>query len=228
MIRKAFWNWMKPLALFGAEDEPETEEAGSEEEESEESTETRQVTAKELETMTARAADKASRKSKRDLAVEYGFENFGAFKEFIDSSKQAQESAQTEQERKLAEAEKSQKDYEAKARDLARKELNLQVSTAVVGAGVSDKKRIDRIAALVQMGLDPEILEDEDAWDEAITASLQEVKTDMPELFSKAGSAGSGDGGARGGSAPKTDEEAEAQKALQDKYLKRGLVVYSE
>ncbi len=216
----------KVFFLQGAEDEPEVDET-DETPETEESPETREVTAKELESMTARAAERASRKRQKELASEYGFDSWGKFKEWIETQQQAQQEAQSEQERQLAEAEKTRKDYEAKAAELARKNLELQVQTAVVGAGITDKKRIDRIAALVQMGLDPDILEEEDAWEQAITSALQEVRDDVPELFAKAGgSPGSGDGGAHGPSTPPGNEEAERQKQIEDRYRSRGLVSY--
>lgn len=223
MIRRTF---RKLFPLWGAEDESDDQEEKTEET-SEETSETREVSASELEKMTARAADKATRKSRKDFAAQHGFESFSQLEEFIKSQKQAQQESLDETEKALQEADRTKKEFEARQSDLRDRELELAISTAIVGAGIAAPERIKRITALVQMDLEPEVKDDQDSWPDAITSALQEVKDDMPELFSaKVGSAGSGDGGARGKSEQDRDEKAEKEKQLEENYARRGMVLY--
>lgn len=214
MIRKLFPLW----GAEGDDDDPEVEETST-------TDESRSITTSELEQMTARAADKASRKARREIASDLGFDSLVELKEYVSTVKKAEVEAQDEQTKALQEAERSRKEFEAKMADLTEQRLNLLITQKVVGAGVGDPKRSSRIAALVRDDLDPEVFVEEDAWDEAVTAALQAVKADMPELFAKSG-VGSGDGGAHGKSTDETDESAEKEKQLTTHYLNRGMVEY--
>lgn len=214
MIRKLFPLW----GAEGDDDDPEVEETST-------TDESRSITTSELEQMTARAADKASRKARREIASDLGFDSLVELKEYVSTVKKAEVEAQDEQTKALQEAERSRKEFEAKMADLTEQRLNLLITQKVVGAGVGDPKRSSRIAALVRDDLDPEVFVEEDAWDEAVTAALQAVKADMPELFAKSG-VGSGDGGAHGKSTDETDEGAEKEKQLTTHYLNRGMVEY--
>lgn len=216
MIRKLF--------LIGAEDDEEVTEE-SEEKSPETKDTSRTLTSDELEQMTARAADKAKRKQLRDLASEFGFSNAAELKAFVESKKTADQDALDEQTKAVQEAERTRKEYEAKQSVLVERELELAITRQVIAAGVSDSKRIDRITALIKLDLDPELIEDEESWDETIAATLTAARTDVPELFGKA-SQGSGDGGARGPSTEDTDEAATREKQLRDEYTNAGFIPY--
>lgn len=216
MIRKMFLLW-------GAEGEEEEE--GTEEESPETKPTSRTLTGEELEQMTARAADKAKRKQLRDLASEMGFANAGELKAFVESKKTADQESLDEQTKAVQEAERTRKEFEARTSALLSEKLDLAIARKVIGAGVSDSKRIDRISALIKLDLDPELIEDEESWEEAIVATLAAAKADVPELFGKT-SQGSGDGGARG---PSTDDEDDAdkkKKQLEEEYTNAGYIPY--
>ena len=190
--------------------------------------EVREISQSELDKMTARAADKAVRKARREMASDMGFENLGNLKEFVEGKQAADEAATDEQTKALQEAERSKKESEAATSALAEKSLNLTISMQVVAAGVADEKKVQRIAALVREDLDSDLLSDEDGWDEAVGSALHDLQEDMPELFIKAG-VGSGDGGAHGKSTEVLTEEekvAASEKVLRDEYEAKGLVFH--
>ena len=220
MIRKLFLLWgSEGEGEEGAEGaEGQAEESGSEE-----ADETRSITTKDLEAMTARAADKASRKTRRELASDLGFDNMAGLKDFVDAQKAAQDEATDEQTKALQEAERSKKEYDAGKSDLVEQKLQLQISMAVVGAGLADPKKVQRVAALVRDDLDEDILDEED-WSGAVADALKELQGDMPELFAKSG-LGSGDGGAQGQSTETPEEEAaEKEKQLIKSFEDKGLI----
>jgi hypothetical protein len=219
MIRKLFLLW-------GSEGEGESEETAAEEttEESTSEDESRTITTKELEAMTARAADKAQRKAKRELASTLGFENMAGLQEFVESQKAAQDAATDEQTKALQEAERSKKEYEAGKSDLAEQKLQLEISMAVVAAGLADPRKVQRVTALVRDDLDEDILDEED-WSGAVADALKELQGDMPELFAKSGF-GSGDGGSKGKSTDDDDDEAAKEKQLIESYEKQGLIYH--
>lgn len=222
MIRNLFLLWgSEGDDDEGAEGaEGQTEESGSEGDD-----ETRTITTKDLEAMTARAADKATRKAKRELASTLGFDNAAGLQEFVETQKAAQDEATDEQTKVLQEAERSKKEYEAGKSDLSEQKLQLSISMAVVSAGLSDPKKVQRVAALVRDDLDEDVL-DEDDWSGAVAEALKELQGDMPELFVKSGH-GSGDGGAQGGSTQTDEEKAAAEeKQLIESYEKQGLVYH--
>jgi len=187
----------------------------------------RELTDEEMSKMTAQAADKASRKTRRDIASDMGFDSMKDLQEFVGSKKEADDAALDEQTKALQDAERTKKEYEAQLSDLSGQRLTLDISQAVISSGVVDKAKAKRVAALVRDDLDPESIEDEGSWEAAITVALQSVKDDMPELFVASGS-GSGDGGAHGDAPTLTDEEKEAarQKQLKDEYEKQGLIYH--
>lgn len=222
MIRKLFLLW-------GAEDDEDgsTDDGGSGASSSDDQkSETRTISTDELEAMTARAADRATRKAKKELASSLGFESLNDLNEFVSTKKEADEAAQDEQTKALQEAERARKEYEAKVSSLADERLSVAIDRAVVGAGIGEPKRASRIAALVRDDLETDILEDEDGWEEAITAALQAVKGDMPELFAKAAGFGSGDGGSKGKSS-EDDDGADKEKQLVGHYQKKGMIEYN-
>lgn len=216
--------------LWGSEEEGEGEDGGDggDPPEPPNEPEPRTLTAKELEAITARSADRASRKATKDLAKEFGFESVADLKAWAEAQRKAEKDAMDDKDRALAEAAEATRAAEALRSSLASDRLDTEIIRAVLAEGVTDKKKQNRIAVLVRTDLDSDLVNDEDAWEEAITEALSSVKEDTPELFAaaKAGGHGSGDGGARGGSAPKPDDEAAAQKKLQDEFEKRGLVSY--
>jgi hypothetical protein len=221
MIR--FWDLVR---LYGAEEEEEEEE---EEETPPTPDPERTLTAKELDAIIGRATDRASRKAGKELAKELGFENLGELKTWAASQRKAESDAMDEKDRALKEAEEEKKQAAALRSSLASDRLDLAIERAVVAEGVIDQKKLDRISAMVRIDLDPDLVNDENDWEEAIAEALSSVKEDTPELFAqKAGSAGhgSGDGGARGDSKKDEDKEAERQKAIEDEYAKRGLISY--
>ena len=223
MIRKLFFLW-------GAT--PDGEEEGGEVEGGETPEPTtpsvREMTDEEMSKMTAQAADKASRKTRRDIASDMGFDSMKDLQEFVGSKKEADDEALSEQAKAVQDAERTKKEYEAGLSDLSGKRLGLEISQAVIDAGVADKAKARRVAALVRDDLDTESLEDEGTWEQSITVALQSVKDDMPEFFVKAGFGG-GDGGAHGDSEDElTDEqkEAAATKKIRDEYEAKGLIYH--
>jgi len=220
MIRKLFLLW-------GADDEgsDDGDDGGDPTGTPDPTPEVREITQGELDKMAARAADKASRKARRDIASDMGFENLGNLKEFVEGKKAADDAATDEQTKVLQEAERSKKENEAATSALAEKSLALTISMQVVAAGVADQKKVQRIAALVRDDLDSEVLSDEEDWDEVVGSALQELQTDMPELFVKSG-VGSGDGGAHGDSVTDEDKDAARQKELREEYEKQGLLYH--
>lgn len=214
------------LRLFGADgegdegEEPEGDSSGSDDGSGDN---TRSLTTDELEKMTARAADRASRRATKALAEELGFETVGQLKEWASETKEAQEEAKSEDEkareelaRRTAEAEKAQ-------RQLRTQRLSVEIDKAIVRAGVTDEKKLDRLQTLVYA----EVAEsdDEDAWVSEIEEALDGLKTDMPELFSGKKSHGSGDGGSRGpAGSDDSDESEEEEEAWRDEYARKGMI----
>ena len=220
MIRKYLF------PFWGAEEEGEGEE--EETPEIVETPSTKELTAEEIEKMTARAADRSARKARKGLAEELGFEDLNTFKDWVQAQQAAEKEAMNEKDRAIQEAKEAKAAAEALQNNLASERLDLAVQRHVVGAGISESKKIQRVAALVRLDLDADIINDEDAWDEAITEALTSVKEDAPELFAEAGSKGfgSGDGGARGRSDKEEDKEAENRKKLEKEFAERGLIAY--
>ncbi len=225
MIRRLFLLW-------GAEGdeggEEAGEESGSEQEPNPTATPTtRELTAEEIENMTARAADRSARKTKKDLAKEYGFDNVSSFEEWVKSQREAEREAMDEKDRAVAEAEQARQQAEALRNNLASERLDLAIERQVVATGITDTKKLQRVAALVRLDLDSDIINEEDVWDESITAALSAVKEDTPELFGATGSNfGSGDGGARGKPTPDDDPEAEQRKKFEKQFADKGMVTY--
>lgn len=213
--------------FWGAEDDDPEEEEGSPPQPSPEPS-TRELTAKEIEQMTARAADRSARKARKDLATELGFEDFGKFQTWVQAQQAAEKEALDEKDRAIQEAKEAQAQAEALRNNLASERLDIAVQRQVLAAGVSDEKRMSRVAALVRLDLDPDLINDEDAWDEGIAEALSSVKEDAPELFGtqSPGGPGSGDGGARGRSTVTPDKEADERKKLEKEFADRGLVSY--
>lgn len=215
----------KYLLLWGAEDD----DTGDGEDPPEIVTEpsTKELTAEEIEKMTARAADRSARKARKSLAEELGFEDLNTFKDWVTSQREAEKEALDDQSRAIQEAEEAKREAEALRNNLVSDRLDLAVQRHVVASGVSDEKKLQRVTALVRLDLDPDIVNDEETWDEAITDALTSVKEDTPELFGASSqSYGSGDGGARGGSVKEEDKEAENRKKLEQEFADRGLIPY--
>lgn len=219
MIRKLFFLW-------GAAEDEDGDDDSSKTPAEESPPSTRELTKEEMSAMTAQAADKASRKTRREIAADLGFDSMKELKVFVDSQKEAAQSALDEQTVALQEAERTKKEYEAAMSSLASQRLSLLISQQVVAAGVADSVKTKRIAALIRDDLDPDVLEDEEAWEASVTDALQSVQDDMPELFAKAGGVGSGDGGAHGKSTEDKDPAAEKRKQLRDEFEKKGLIYH--
>ena len=215
--------------LWGKEDD--SDNGKSEDDKSEDGTiveepTTRNMTAEEIEKMTARSADRASRKALKTLAEDFGFEGTGQMKDWVTSQREAETDALDDQEKATQDAERSKKEYDALKSDLTSDRLGIAVEKQVLAAQVSEPKKVSRIAALVRMDLDPDILNSESDWEEAITEALSSVKDDTPELFAVSKGFGSGDGGAQGDSTKDEDKEAAATKKLEDEFTSRGLIQY--
>lgn len=218
-------------ALWGAEDDPEVPDPELEaEEEEEEEESSRTLTSKELDAIVGRAVDRSNRKITKDLAKSFGFETAGEMKDWIAKTRQAEIDAMDEGERKVAEAAEKTRSAAALESSLASDRLDVAVLSAVVSEGVSDKKRQSRIAALVRLDLDPDLVnEDRDSWDEAIADALTSVKEDAPELFTRAKvNHGDGDGGPRGPSEKAKDKAAENEKQLVTRFTEAGLIELPE
>jgi len=189
---------------------------------------TKQLTAEEIEKMTARAADRSARKARKDLAGELGFDDLNAFKDWVQAQQSAEKDAMDEKDRAIQEAKEATAAVEALRNNLASERLDLAIQRQVIGAGVADNKKVQRVAALVRLDLEADLINDEDSWEEAITEALTSVKEDAPELFAGSGPKGfgSGDGGARGPSDKDDDKEAENRKKLEKEFADRGLIAY--
>lgn len=220
MIRKYLF------PFWGAEDEGDDPEGDPPETQP---SPTRQLSGEEIEKMTARAADRSARKARKDLAEELGFEDLNSFKGWVEAQRTAEKEAMDERSRAIQEAQEAKAQAEALRNNLASERLDLAVRRFVVGAGITEDKKMQRVAALVRLDLDPDLVNDEGGWDEAIAEALTSVKEDAPELFAGSGPSGfgSGDGGARGSSKPpEPDKEAETRKKLEREFADRGLIQY--
>jgi len=222
MIRKLFFLWG---AAEDGEEGSDDGGAGDGETTEEAKSPTRELTDEEMSKMTAQAADKASRKTRRDIASDMGFDSMKDLQEFVGSKKEADDAALDEQSKALQEAERSKKEYEAQLSDLSDQRLSLQISQAVITAGVADQAKARRVAALVRDDLEAESIEDSETWEASITEALRSVQDDMPELFIKAG-VGSGDGGAHGDAVKPEDEAAAKEKAIRDEFEAKGLIYH--
>ena len=212
------------IDLYGSEgEEGSEEEAGNGEEEGKEKEpETRTLTAAELESVAARAAGRGSRKATKELAKELGFDSVAAMKDFVGAQKKAQDEAKSDDE-KAKEETATEAAGLAEDRALVRTErLDLAIQRAIVATGISEQKKLDRIAALIRDELDPDL--EPDDWDEGVKVAIETLKEEWPELFTPAKTDhGSGDGGA-GGSSTK-DETEEEEKRWSKEYAAKGLGV---
>ena len=89
MIRKLFQYGKTQLFLWGAEgddDDEGTDDQSGSSGSGDDSPETRTITTEELEAMTSRAADRATRKAKKELASSMGFESLSELNEFVSST----------------------------------------------------------------------------------------------------------------------------------------------
>ncbi len=219
----------KYLLLWGAE---ESDDDGNQNQDGDgdqivEEPSTKELTAEEIEKMTARAADRSARKARKNLAEELGFDDLNTFKDWVTSQREAEKEAMDEQSRAIQEAEEAKREADALRNNLVSDRLDLAVQRHVIASGVTEEKKLQRVTALVRLDLDPDIVNDEETWDEAITEALTAVKEDTPELFGASSqSYGSGDGGARGGSVKEEDKEAENRKKLEKEFADRGLIPY--
>jgi hypothetical protein len=186
---------------------------------------TKTMTAEEIEKMTARAADRASRKARKDLASELGFDDLNAMKDFVGAQQEATKEAMDEQTKAIQGAKESQREYEALKSNLASDRLDVAVQAQVLAAG-ADPKKVSRVAALVRTELDPDVVNEEDTWGEVITDALSSVKEDIPELFAGTKGFGSGDGGAKGKSAPPEDEDAALKEKFSKQFAAKGLITH--
>ena len=215
--------------LWGREDDSDqgkSEDDKSEDDPIVEEPSTRNMTADEIEKMTARSADRASRSAVKNLAKDFGFDGAGEMKDWVKTQREAETDALDDQEKATQDALRSKKECEAQKSDLVSDRLGIAVEKQVLAAQVSEPKKVSRIAALVRMDLDPDILSTEDDWKEAITEALSSVKDDTPELFAASKGFGSGDGGAQGDSTKDEDKEAAAIKKLEGEFTDRGLIQY--
>ena len=208
--------------LYGAEGESE-DDANDSDNDSTNQNEAKTLTSEELERSLARAADRASRGATKALAKELGFEKVSDLKDWALKQKEAAEASRSEEEKRAAKLAEDQAKADSERAKVRHERLELNIEKAVVRAGVTDEKKLNRLLTLMAA----EIEEDsEDDWDTQIAAALEAVKSDVPELFSsKAPSHGSGDGGTDGPSVPPdTNEEDEQTKAWKQEYAQRGLV----
>jgi len=217
------------LRLYGAEGEgDEGSEKGSEEEGSKKEADdegTKTLTAAELEAMTARSADRASRTATKALAKELGFEKLSDMKKWATEAKEAEAASKSESEQASAQLVEDQATLSASKRAVAQDQLNVKIERAIVRSGVTDDKKLDRLLTLVVADIGDDI--DEEDWADAITSAVEGLKTDVPELFAGAKPHGSGDGGAKGDSTDDDDDadaEAKQDKAWADEYTGRGMV----
>jgi hypothetical protein len=207
-----------PVPLFGAEGDDDAGDGDESENDSQE--ESRSLTSTELEKMTARAASRGSRKALKDLKSELGFDDMDALKGFIIEKREADDAAQSDQDKAVAEFEdlkSSTRDALSEAKGIR---LDATIERAIIRAGVIDDKKAARISTLVHADLDTDL--DAEDLAEALSTAIEGLKTDMPELFVISGT-GSGDGGSKGSSQGDSDEDADREKKILAEYARRGL-----
>lgn len=209
------------VALWGAEGDDDGGETTTATDNSSTS-ELRTLTSEEIDKMVARAADRGSRKAVKTLASELGFENVGELKDFVSGRMEAEEAEEDEARKAAAAVDKAKADLAKEKADMAAERLRLSIEREVLRSGVTDEKRAARISTLVRADLDPTL--DEEDWAESISDLLGEMKEDTPELFGKAASHGSGDGGTTGGSDTSDDSAAQQVKAWEQEMAQKGFV----
>lgn len=212
------------IGLFGAADGDESDDDLDAGDESMDAA-TRTLTAKEIDSMVAAAAKRATRKAARDLASDLGFDTAGELKAWVQEQQDQAEAAKSEEQKVLDNARKaSQEAAELKA-SLARERLDIQIERAVIAAGISDAKKSSRITTLVKADIGSDIdLNDMSAWETPIADALESVKSDAPELFNVRSGFGSGDGGATGESSPDDGdkEQAALEERIEKEYAAKG------
>lgn len=209
------------IDMYGAEGEEAEEEKVEGEVSEEEEPETRELTAKEVEAMLARASGRGERRAIKRLAKELGFGGVGEMKEFVASQKEAADAAKSDEQKRLEAADKKSARAEAEAGKLQDDRLMVAVERAIVREGVTEQKKLDRLATLVWAELDDELEEEE--WPDAITEAVSTIKADMEEMFTGRKPSGSGDGGAEGPSKPQGEQDRE-EKQWEEEYRRKGLV----
>jgi hypothetical protein len=208
------------LRLYGADgegDEGNDDEGAPSPDGDEGKPETRILTSEELEKLSARVADRSSRKARKELAERLGFKSVNELEEWTKTNREAEQAKKTEDEKARDELAKEKAAAEADRKTTRTQRLELQIEKAIVRSGVVDDKKLDRLLTLVYAEIEEG--SEENDWGEQITAALEDVKGDVPELFAGAKkSHGSGDGGASGGTDTDEPEESEQDKELAKEY----------
>lgn len=214
------------LRLYGADGNDEAEGDKGDKGEKKEEIKSQTLTADELTKIAARAADRASRKAGKKLAEELGFESVSAMKESVAKQKAIDDEAKSDADKAAEKLATDQAETTASGAKVAAERLELQIKLAIVGTGVTDSKKLERLSTLVSAEI--EDVGEEDGWAAQIAESVEGLQSDVPELFGKSSkSRGSGDGGASGESEEKPDEkesEKKQEEGWRDEYKRRGMV----
>jgi hypothetical protein len=213
--------------IWGAEGEGETppeEDGGSQDEGTEEVPESKSYTVDEINAMTARAADRASRTASKKLAQDLGYESVTGMKEAVTKQREAAENAKSEEQKRLDEIEAREAAAIERDRVSLARERQASIKLAISSEGITDQKRAARILSMVQTEVGPDV--ESDDLEEAVAEALVGIKADVPELFAAASGHGSGDGGSSGRSTDEdTDEDQEQEERFEEEHRQKGRII---
>ncbi len=153
-------------------------------------------------------------KAKEDLLKEMGITDPAEAKALIAAAKEAEEKNQSELDKERKKAEKNESDAKSAMDELAAHKLTSAIVEQLVDHGGLTLAAAKRVRSMVT-----ETKND----DEAIKASIDALKTDMPQLFTPAQGTGeppnSNPGGAPpGGGGKPNDPQAQARRTLYERH----------
>jgi len=211
-------NW--PFALWGGDG---SDDEGDNDEGSDEPDPSITMTQKEFESSIAKAASRAARKAAKELRTSLGFDKQEDLTSFVEGTREAAESAKTEEEQRLSVFEQERKALLVQTTFVQTETRQLAADRVIVKAGVTDEAKQERIRTLVLSELGNEV--DLETIHEDVQDALDSVRNDVPELFSISKKRGSGDGGATDHE-PETDEEKYVAKKerYRKEYAAKGMI----
>jgi hypothetical protein len=208
----------------GEGETPPEEDGGSQDEGTEEVPESKSYTVDEINAMTARAADRASRTASKKLAQDLGYESVTGMKEAVTKQREAAENAKSEEQKRLDEIEAREAAAIERDRVSLARERQASIKLAISSEGITDQKRAARILSMVQTEVGPDV--ESDDLEEAVAEALVGIKADVPELFAAASGHGSGDGGSSGRSTDEdTDEDQEQEERFEEEHRQKGRII---
>ena len=210
----------QPFYLQGWED-PENDDADAPDD-SGDNTEDDDDDGPDPEAIAAKAAARAERKARRDLAKSLGFESIAEMQESVNAMREAESERQSEEERRQAEIQQREKELNDRAEQLARQQRELSINQALSSSNINPD-RIQQAAILVRAELAEADLEVEEVT-EVIATAVADLKKGTPEWFTKRVT-GTNDGSDDGspGTNDSNNQDANIARIKAD-FEKRGLV----